>query len=197
MPDDGGSITRALRAWRDGDRDSLQQLWEAYFHRLVGVARARLEQAPRSASDEEDVALSAFASFCRRAERGEFPRLDDRDDLWRLLFVITTRKAINRAQHDLRGRRGGGRISNASDLDGLDFRDALLRDPSPEQAAQMDEDVRLLLDGLGDESLRSVAVWKLQGFTNAEIAARLGCVESTVERKLRAIRALWQDENHE
>ncbi|MDG3002441.1 ECF-type sigma factor [Paludisphaera mucosa] len=197
MSDDVGSITGALRAWKDGDRDSIQRLWEAYFHRLVGLARGRLDRSARSASDEEDVALSAFASFCRRAERGEFPRLDDREDLWRLLFVITTRKAINRAHRDLGARRGGGRVASATDLDGLDLRDAVERGPTPEAAAQMDEDVRRLLDGLGDETLRSVAVWKLQGYTNAEIARRLACVETTVERKLRAIRALWQDQDHD
>ncbi|MDG3005887.1 ECF-type sigma factor [Paludisphaera mucosa] len=102
MSNDGGSITGALRAWKGGDRNSIRRLWEAYFHRLVGLARGRLDRAARSVADEEDVALSAFASFCRRAERGEFPRLDDREDLWRLLFVITTRKAVNRARHDLR-----------------------------------------------------------------------------------------------
>jgi DNA-directed RNA polymerase specialized sigma24 family protein len=193
MPDDDGSITGALRAWKDGDRGSVRTLWEAYFHRLVGLARGRLDGTVRSASDEEDVALSAFASFCRRAERGEFPKLDDREDLWKLLFVITARKAINRAKHERRARRGGGRVFPATDLDDLELREFLLHEPCPEVAAQMDEDVRRLLDGLGDETLRSVAVRKLQGYTNAEIADCLGCVETTVERKLRAIRALWKD----
>lgn len=193
---DDGSITRALRALQGGDRDPVRRLWEEYFHRLVGLARGKLERSARSASDEEDVALSAFASFCRRAERGEFPHLEDREGLWRLLFVITVRKAINRAKHDQRARRGGGRVAPATDLDDLDLQAAVLREPTPEEAAQMDEDFRGLLDSLGDETLRSVAVWKLQGYTNAEIATRLDCVESTVERKLRAIRALWQDQDN-
>ena len=34
----------------------------------------------------------------------------------------------------------------------------------------------------------------LTGITNAAIAARLGCVETTVERKLRRIRNLWSRE---
>jgi len=80
MPDDG-SITRALRAWKDGDRDSILRLWEEYFHRLVRLARSSLSGAARYASGEEDVALIAFASFCRRAERGEFPHLGDREGL--------------------------------------------------------------------------------------------------------------------
>ena len=34
----------------------------------------------------------------------------------------------------------------------------------------------------------------MEGQTNAAIAARLGCVDSTVERKLKRIRDLWTRE---
>jgi DNA-directed RNA polymerase specialized sigma24 family protein len=51
-----------------------------------------------------------------------------------------------------------------------------------------------LLESLGDAVLRSIAVWKMEGYTNAEIAARLGCVEVTVERRLRLIRDTWARE---
>jgi hypothetical protein len=34
----------------------------------------------------------------------------------------------------------------------------------------------------------------MEGYTSGEIAARLGCVETTVERKLRAIRGIWSGE---
>jgi len=47
---------------------------------------------------------------------------------------------------------------------------------------------------LGDDTLRAVARWKMEGHTNAEIAAKLGCVPQTVERKLRMIRRLWAKE---
>jgi DNA-binding NarL/FixJ family response regulator len=40
-------------------------------------------------------------------------------------------------------------------------------------------------------AVESVAVWKMEGQTNREIAEKLGCVEQTVERKLRSIRRLW------
>ena len=46
--------------------------------------------------DEEDVVLSAFNSFCARAKQGKFRQLEDSEDLWQLLVVITQRKAINR-----------------------------------------------------------------------------------------------------
>ena len=53
---------------------------------------------------------------------------------------------------------------------------------------------RHLLDRLSPE-LRSVALWKMEGFTNVEIAQRLGCVAGTVERKLRVIRKIWEKES--
>jgi hypothetical protein len=103
------SITRCIEALKGGDHDAAQRIWEAYFHRLVGLARARLLDAPRRAADEEDVALSAFDSFCRGVDAGRFPRLDDRHDLWQVLVLITVRKAIDLRQHEGRQVRGGER----------------------------------------------------------------------------------------
>jgi DNA-directed RNA polymerase specialized sigma24 family protein len=144
-------------------------------------------------ADEEDVALSAFDSFCRRAERGLFPQLEDRDDLWQLLFVLTVRKAIGLVRHQGRARRGAGHVASLEDLTGLDLEAALGPEPTPELAAQMAEEYQRLLDCLSDESLRDVARWKMEGWTNREISARLGCVDQTVERKLRSIRRLWSE----
>jgi IS30 family transposase len=45
---------------------------------------------------------------------------------------------------------------------------------------------------LGDDQLRQIAVWKLEGYSNAEIAAKLGRSDATVERKLKLIRELWE-----
>ncbi len=189
-----GSVTRLIGMLKEGDRDAAQRLWEEYFGRLVGLARSRLKSVSRRVADEEDVALSAFESFYRRAEHGQFPKLQDRDDLWQLLFVLTVRKAINLVHYQGRKSRGGGRVRSLADLEGLGADEILGSQPSPELAAQMTEECQRLLDRLGDETLRSVALWKMEGYTNAEIAAKLGCVEHTVERKLQAIRTVWSDE---
>src|SRR5829696_1409471 len=103
-----GSVTGWLGRLQAGDSAAVQQLWERYFRRLVGLARQRLRGGPRRAADEEDVALSAFESFCRHAERGRFPGLLDRDGLWRLLVVLTTRKAAHLVRDEGRRKRGGG-----------------------------------------------------------------------------------------
>jgi DNA-directed RNA polymerase specialized sigma24 family protein len=189
-----GSIIKCLVLLKQGDRDAAQRIWQRYFHRLVGLARARPRAAQRRVADEEDVALSALDSFFRRAARGEFPRLDDRDDLWQLLFVLTVRKAANLGKHERRQSRGGGGVYLLSELEELEAREIAGGEPTPELAAEVADECRRLIGRLDDDTLRSVARLKMEGSTNSEIAAKLGCVESTVERKLRRIRNLWVDE---
>src|SRR5262245_5593415 len=112
-----GSVSNWLARLKAGDQAAAQPLWEGYSQRLVGLARARLPGAPRGAADEEDVALSAFASFCRGAEAGRFPQVADRDDLWRLLVLFTAHKALDRIRHERRHKRGGGAVGNAGALE--------------------------------------------------------------------------------
>ena len=108
---DDGEVTLWLERLKAGDQDAAQRLWEGYFARLVGLARKKLGSLPRRAADEEDVALSAFKSFWRGAERGRFPRLDDRDDLWQVLVLITARKAYDLRRHEQRQKRGGSAVT--------------------------------------------------------------------------------------
>ena len=199
-PEDQGSVSRWLSDLKAGDRAAAQPLWDRYFDRLVRLARARLRAARNTAADadEEDAALSAFDSFCAGADRGRFPQLADRDDLWRLLVVITARKVLAQARRSRRQKRGGGLVLAETDLPPAgSAEEAGLLDqvigpePTPEFAAMMAEGYRRLLDGLGDEALRQVAVWRLEGYSNDEIADRLGCARRTVARRLDLIRHHW------
>src|SRR5262245_38085124 len=195
-----GSVSHWIQALQSGDPAAAQKLWERYFRRLVGLARQQLRSLPRRAADEEDVALSAFDSFCRGAVRGRFPQLRDRNNLWGLLVLITARKAVNLARHEGRQKRGGGRVvaaafrSGADDSSGVEspIDQVVDREPTPEFAAQVAEEYRRLLDRLGDGHLTQIAIWKMEGYTNAEIAGKRGCAEPTVERKLRLIRTTWE-----
>lgn len=183
-----GSVTRWITQLRAGDQTAAGPLWQRYFERLVALARARLEQSPRRAADEEDVALSAFHSFCRAAEGGRFAKLNDRDDLWRVLVIFTRRKAAHLLRDGGRLKRGGGAQES------IDLESIAAEEPGPELIAEMAEEYRRLLSRLTDETLRSVAIWKMEGYTNEEIADKLDCVPRTVERKLRLIRAIWESE---
>ncbi len=184
-----------------GDHDAAQKLWEVYYHRLVGLARAKLQGARRRAADEEDVALSAFDSFCRGAEQDKFPQLNDRDNLWRLLVTLTVRKAHHLLRDQQAHKRGGGAVLGESALlggadsaDGAGLEQVLGREPTPAFAAEVADECQRLLDRLDDDVLRTVALRKMEGDTNDEIAAWLGCAPSTVERRLRLIRRIWKSE---
>ena len=198
------SVTCWIDRLKAGDREAAQPLWERYYERLAREARRWLKRAP-AAADEEDVALSAFASFCHRAEEGRFPRLYDRNDLWRLLLVIAFRKACDQIKHEGRRQPRQGRAVHASALaagpggdEGALFADMIGQGPNPEMVAQTAEECRRLLAELGSEELRQVALWKLEGYTNEEIAPRMNGGEcrslTTVERKLKEIRLRWEKE---
>jgi DNA-directed RNA polymerase specialized sigma24 family protein len=188
-----GSVSDWIGRLKTGDRAATRQLWERYFQRLVSLARAKLQGTPRRAADEEDVALSAFHSFCQAAEQGRFPRLEDRDNLWRLLVVLTSRKASHLVRHERQQKRRAP-ANDPTAPNGAELEAILGSEPTPEFAAQLAEECRRLLDGLGSAELAQVALWKMEGYANEEIAAKLGVVPRTVERKLQLIRSLWADE---
>jgi DNA-directed RNA polymerase specialized sigma24 family protein len=190
----GGSVTVWLNQLKAGDPAAAQPLWDGYFARLVALARDRLRAIPRGIADEEDVALSAFDSFCRAAAAGRFPRLDDRDDLWQVLFVLTVRKAVNLVRYETRERRGETRQGPTGAADSTTSGVGAITDaePTPDVVAEVSEGCARLLGLLTAADLREVAVWKLEGYTNAEIAGKLGRSLPTVERKLAAIRTIWK-----
>jgi DNA-directed RNA polymerase specialized sigma24 family protein len=117
-----------------------------------------------------------------------------------MLVVLTARKATDILRHDQRQKRGGGtaRGDSAPQPAGGDGGPAGLDNlsddgPTPLEAALLAEEVETLLARLRDPALRRVAVWKLEGYTNAEIAGRLGCSEPTVERRLAILRRLLRE----
>jgi len=194
-----GSITRWFGSLQAGNREAAHGLWQRFASRLIGLARARLRTAPRRAADEEDAVLSAFDSFCRGAEQGRFPQVQDRSDLWNLLVAITIRKVSDQLKHEMRQKRGGGAVLCEADLaqrsdDDQVFEDVIGREPTPQLAAEMAEQCHRLLELLQDADLRSIALLKMEGYTNDEIAGQLDCVRSTVQRKLNLIRSRWEQE---
>lgn len=187
-----GSVTRWLVQLQAGDPVAAEQLWQRYFQRLVGLARQRLRNAPRRVADEEDVALSAFDSFCRNAEQGRFPQLFDRDSLWRLLVVLTARKAAHQIRDEQRLKRGGGALQ-AAEEDSL-LEQVLSREPSPAFAAEVAEQCQHLLQLLNDPELEAVARERMEGYSVEEIAGRLGFAARSIKRKLQMIRGIWEKE---
>lgn len=197
--------TQWIRRLEQGNGEAARKLWELYYRRLVGLARRKMGDLPKRASDEEDVALSAFDSFCRGAEQGRFPNLDGRDDLWQLLVVITVRKVADLAAHQRRQKRGSGNVRGESAFEGDPDQSKAARgidqivgdEPSPEFAAAVFEECQLLLGILPGEQLRRIAVLKMEGHTNRQIAEQFDCSVATIERKLVLIRDVWKSKSTE
>jgi DNA-directed RNA polymerase specialized sigma24 family protein len=194
------SVSQWIVGAQKGDSRAIGALWQCYFERLVRLARGKLAGVSRRAADEEDLALSAFASFCHAAKAGRIPDLADRDGLWRLLIKLTAQKAVDRRRHEGCAKRGGGRVRGESAMahrgasDGDEGLDQIIGDaPTPEFAAIVAEQCSRLLDSLNDE-LRPLALAKMEGYTNEELVGRFDCSLSTVERRLRLIRKIWQQE---
>ena len=184
-PEASQSITRLIRAAQEDRASAVGPLLAVYFDRLMQLARSRLRGLPGMANYDEDLALRSFYSVFRRLRDPERPlQFTGRDDLWRLLATRTISRAI-----DLIRRHRPEEAPGEPNLEQL-----LTREPTPEEAAEVADECRRLLDLLEEPELRQVALWKVEGYTNEEIAARLDCVPRTVERKVSRIRLLWKHE---
>lgn len=177
-------ITEWLTGLQQKEDVAAQQLWDHYCRQLIQIARGRLGNLPRHVYDEEDAALSAFASFCRGVELDRFPKLNDRENLWQLLVTITARKVIARHRYENREKRAGTITTEQ-------IGEIVGREPSPEFAAEVAEQCESLVEKLSDTRLREIAILKIEGFTVEEIAQRIGCSRRSIIRKLNRIRAHW------
>jgi RNA polymerase sigma factor (sigma-70 family) len=194
-----GSVTRLIRLLRSDDsaeRDLAAQLiWQRYFRDLLELARNNLDRRIPRREDEEDVLQSMYKSFCLRQQRGEFD-LSGRDALWKLLVTITLRKARNAAKKQMRDRRDIAHEQTLADRDdpeaagwALEQMDAA--GPSPAEAVLLNEALERRLEALADPQLRRIALLRLEGYTNREIADRDGRTERSIERRMERIRSKW------
>lgn len=185
------SLSYWIEELKAGNEAAARVVWDHFFRRVADLARVRLGAGFRRAHDEEDVALSAIHALCIGARDGRFPRLDSAADLWQVLAMITCRKVANlHRQRHARAEVGESVLWTQADRSGATI-DELVAGPISQQLVEeMSLVGRELLEQL-EPKLRDTALMKLEGYTNAEIAARLQRSEKTIERYLKMIRELW------
>ena len=193
------SVSQHIEGLREGDDSSAQQIWERYFQRLITLADRKLKSSPRKAMDEEDVVQQAFTEFFAQVQQGRFPKLEDRNDLWQILAMLVDRRAKDQIKRQNTGKAGGGRLRSESVffVDGISHEKGGIAGvpddlPTPEVAAEFVEMFEERLDLLKNREHRQIAVCKMQGFTNREIADRMKSSERTIERSLNHIRSVWR-----
>jgi RNA polymerase sigma factor (sigma-70 family) len=196
------SVTAWLAQLKAGQTRQADRLWQRYKEQLVRLARRKLGPSPRRVADEEDVVLSAFDGFLRGSADGRFTKLHDRDDLWQVLVMLTERRAIAARRREQTLKRGRGKVRGESVFAGLGEPDsnrtgldqAVAREATPAFAAEMTERLRELLNRLTDDTQRRIALGKLEGYTNRELAQQLDLSLRAVERKLGLIPNQWRGE---
>jgi RNA polymerase sigma factor (sigma-70 family) len=196
------SVTQWIAKLKQGDQLAAEKLWDRYIQALIRLACRKLRDAPRRVTDENDIVVTAFNHFLQGVQTNRFRKLDDRHDLWQILVMLTERRAVDRLRREATASKrlptesesaaSDGERSNASPLERV--RDER---PTPEFAAEATEEYGVLLDLLEDRDTRMIAIWKMEGYTNREIAEKLGVTERTIGRKLEAIRARWSSRLNE
>jgi RNA polymerase sigma-70 factor, ECF subfamily len=185
---DAETFARLMARLRRGEDAAAREVFEQFVGRLVALARGRFNRLLARKVDPEDVVQSAFKSFFVRHRAG---RLDvgDGDGLWNLLALITLRKCADRAEYYLAERRDAAREATGSaGGDGPDaWLAALDREPRPEEAVILAETVESLFQDVSAHE-RPILELSLQGYTAAEISARLGRAERSVRRLREHIR---------
>ena len=204
-------ISVAIRQLGDGDDQALEIIWQNYFSRLVSLARKRLASRVRRSVDEEDVVVSAMFSFCRGMEAGKFPKIEDRNDLWKILVTLTSRKACSKHKYEFAEKRGGfrgeegghrcrgesmflrfdpgeGRGTNLAEV-------AVNSEPTDDMAAEVVENCSQMLQCL-DETSRKIALLALEGHTQSEIAKKVGLSREAVNRKIARTKKKWLEKGY-
>jgi DNA-directed RNA polymerase specialized sigma24 family protein len=184
---------------REEVQSAAREIWTKYSDRLLDLARRQLAPRIRRRESEEDVLQSMYKSFCLRQQRGQYA-IGDRNDLWNLLVAITENKAVNVSVRHGRQRRDARREQQEAQGDDREVLAPLVasvegREPLPEEAAILNLELERRLNLLSPQ-LRQVVLWKLEGWTNEQIAGRdkMDCAVRTVERKLALIRELWNED---
>jgi len=197
-------VTLWMDQLRAEDDSAASNLWHHFVNRIQESARRKLGSTTRRVYDEEDVAQSAFHSVCSGISAGRFPDLNDRESLLHLLLAITSRKVSQRVRHDHRKRRDVNRlitdsifVRSSGDVLPRVVDSVPSREPTPEFAIEFVDVCESLFKSLDDQQLKDVALLRIEGFEDSEIAKKLNCSRRTVQRRLEIIRRHWKDMDRE
>ncbi len=175
---DGGFDDLMARV-RSGDGAAETAVFQRFVQRLIVLAARQFDGWIRDRADVENVVVSAYKSFYRRHQRGEYD-LAGWDELWALLAITTVRKCTKRRKHLLAARRDASRqVSLAGHDDDVMWLPD--RSPTPEEAVILSETLEQLFHAMAPGD-RPLVEHILMGYSAIEVAERLDCSERTVRR---------------
>lgn len=178
-----GSVSLLFDQVKRGESDAFRQLCDRYLPTLTRTVDRRV--APAEGIDADGVANSVLHSLWRAVvQRGRFHEVHDRDSLRRVLAEIVRQK-VRRRRRDATRQKRDDRDTRRETFDAT---------PSPDPGPELLLEIRESIDewlGLLLPEQRDLVRWQVEGYTNAEVAQKLGCSLRSVERHLHAVRAIW------
>lgn len=180
--------------FRKGADQAADALFVRYYRRLVQLARHRLTSLPRRVVDEEDLAAAALASLFTRLSDGSYPEARNDEDLWRILATIVEHKLLDEIRRQRANKRGNGKTRGESIFFGSANHEGgsgFDRFAGEDLSKGLRSICVHLFELLKSDDLRELALLRLEGYTTAEIAEKLGCTRRTVQRRLKLIEKIW------
>jgi RNA polymerase sigma factor (sigma-70 family) len=188
-------VIEGLRANRP---EAFARLWREFYAGLVKYADRKLAALPRRSSDEEDIAQAAMQSLHVGLQKGHFPEVTTKEDLARLLYVITDREAKQEIRKQKAAKRGGGTVRGESVFfpmgEDAGFHQIADGGSSSPLSNQLPLGCSEMLDRLEDDLQRRIVMLKFQGYDTHEIAEAMGVADRTIERRLVRVREILGDE---
>jgi len=191
--EDTGSVSNWLKELKTGDQNAVEAIWNRYYQRVVEFAIRKMKINPDRAIDGEDIAQLTMHRFCLNATSGNYPDLDDRQQLWDILVVYTLNRIRKHLRECNRTKRSGmHRVV-------FEFkRSQVLQDlRSPEAPTIMADMVQSWLDRLDREDpsgqLKQIAIWSMEDISGSEIARIMKKRKSAILQQIRLIRLLWEE----
>lgn len=176
-----------LSLWRAGDETAARHLFDRYVDQLIALARRRISQRLASRIDAEDIVQSVFRTFFQRAREGQF-HVEDPDDLCKLLARITVHKTFRQIAHHKRAKRDPGQETAQRDDSQEMLMSILTGEPTPEEATAFLDQLEHFFAELTLRE-RQILELRMQGYTDVEIAEKLGISDRQIRRDMEKVRA--------
>lgn len=179
---------RLVEACRAGDSLAMQQLFDQYMKRLIGLVRQRFPERLNSRTSPDSTASSAVGDCLIGIREGRYV-FEKSGDLWRLLTSIALNKLRERIRLHSAVKRDVAREAGGAPTDGavlgVHF-EMISRDPTPDEAAELADQLQALME---QEELspnrQQVIKLTLQGYGIDEIATETKTSRAFVKSTVR------------
>jgi len=181
-------LLHAIERVRQGDSDAFEVIYHHCSGRVQNLCRYRLRWMDRCIHLEEDMASEIMTSIWKSLRD---PRTSwvTSDELWHAIHRLVLQQCIDRARYNTRKKR-----RTVLELPVL-FDELYGHRVWANGVAEVDTEdlLKALLEKLPDNELLEFVVLKLRGLTNDEIADQWRVTVRTVQRKMDAVRQLFDD----